>query len=101
MKIDGKEWRLVPVKATVDMKLSGAVTITGRPRNNATRYYMGDAWSAMLAAAPQPDIEAMVEGVARVIVEAVAGSWDSFDADIQEASRTEARAVLRHLFGGE
>lgn len=107
MKIDGKEWKLVPVAATDKMVAAGWSAPpddrgrwdTERERNHVL---FGPAYRAMLAAAPSLDIEVLVEGVAWSLLGSLKemsfkGAGDHWHSEMQYA----ARAVLRHLFGDE
>lgn len=59
------------------------------------------ARASMLASAPQPDIEEMVEGVAKVMSVWDGGSipYDDRSPEDRQHGHECARAVLRHLFG--
>jgi hypothetical protein len=81
MKIDGKDWKLVPVERTTDMHDAQHLAY-GEPCNQV--------WRAQIAAAPQPDIEALVEGVTNLLAECYHVDMPTDDI---------SRAVLRHLFG--
>ena len=90
MKIDGKDWVLAPVSPTREMLNEGIDPLESHP-------YPRSIYNAMIAAAPQPDLEAMVEGVAKVMRPDM---WlFGMPSECQERARESARAVLRHLFG--
>lgn len=106
MKIDGKEWKLVPVERTTDMHDAQHLAY-GEPCDHV--------WRAQIDAAPSPDIEALVEGVAKAYMRAahevkpvdlggldldqvINDAWADMTADKSGVEHI-ARAVLRHLFG--
>lgn len=96
MKIDGK-W--VPREPTAEM-LEAAMN--AHLEADAIVATTSEVWTAMVAAAPSPGIETLVEGVAWSLLGSLKemsfkGAGDHWHSEMQYA----ARAVLRHLFGDE
>jgi acyl-CoA reductase-like NAD-dependent aldehyde dehydrogenase len=98
MKIEGKEWKLVPVEATAEMEEAHYQAHADSENVFAS---VPEVWRAVISAAPAPDIEAMVEGVAKVMSLSDGGTipWDERCREDLEHGRECARAVLRHLLG--
>ena|ERR1700744_1364952 len=100
MKIDGKDWKLVPVDATGHMLVASHGALEEAIQDRINEPIMGNVWKATINYAPQPDIEALVEGVAWMLLGSLKemrfkGTGDHWHTEMQYA----ARAVLRHLFG--
>lgn len=89
MKIAGK-W--VPNEPTAAMMAKGFIADEGCDDP-------AEVYRLMLAAAPQPDLEAMVEDCAASLPGNLYASWAVVPGDRKQHYRAIARAVLRHLFG--